>query len=101
GAMAAKYPADWPMVQLQKSARRRLGRVRGSSNETRVEMLIRQLTVASLLSLAVISLPSSGILSGDRSISLEFLVVPLSPDGTGHLVNQFAEPAAAHVRFRG
>src|SRR5262245_11122198 len=49
----------WSMVQLQKSAGRRLGRVRGSSNETKVEMHIRQLTGASLLSLAVISLAGS------------------------------------------
>src|SRR5262249_3054933 len=49
----------WSMVQLQKSAGRRLGRVRGSSDETKVEMHIRQLTVASLLSLAIISLAGS------------------------------------------
>jgi hypothetical protein len=42
------------MVQLQKSAVWRLGGVR-SSKGTRLKMLIRQLTVASLLSLAVIS----------------------------------------------
>src|SRR5262245_13852894 len=47
------------MVQLQISAERRLGRVRGSSNETKVEMHIRQLTVASVLSLAAISFPGS------------------------------------------
>src|SRR5262249_1843327 len=48
------YQRHWPMVQLQKSAGRRLAGVR-SSKGTRLKMLIRQLTVASLLSLAVIS----------------------------------------------
>jgi hypothetical protein len=43
---------------------------------------------------STVGVQSSGILAGDRSISLELLVVPLSPGGTGHLVNQFAEPAA-------
>jgi hypothetical protein len=42
------------MVQLQKSAGRRLAGVR-SSKGTRLKMLIRQLAVASLLSVAVIS----------------------------------------------
>src|SRR5262245_57571671 len=49
----------WPMVQLQKSAGRRLGRVLHSSKETRAKMLIRQSTVASVLSLAAISFPGS------------------------------------------
>jgi hypothetical protein len=41
------------MVQLQKSVARRLGGIR--QHGKRLQMLIRQFTVASLLSLAVIS----------------------------------------------
>src|SRR5262245_52771784 len=55
----------------------------------------------STLMFSTVGVQSSGILSGDRSISLEFLVVPLSPGGTGHLVNQFCGAGGRTCPFSG
>jgi hypothetical protein len=48
----------------------------------------------STLMFSTVGVQSSGILAGDRSISLEFLVAPPPPVGLDRLVYQFAEAEA-------